>query len=314
MPNVAPPFSLRITPLPNRGLISLDGPDTRNFLQNLVSNDIRKVAAHRAIYALLLTPQGKFMHDFFILEQPDEQTDTSILVECERSRVEDLVRRLTLYRLRADVVIKDLTEHYHVYAAFGSGVFTALGLESSLGFAKTSGRTLSFVDPRLSELGARVIAPADQKISFSGAETASSSDYDMFRLALGIPDGSRDMETERTLPLEAGLEDLNAIDYGKGCYVGQELTARTHYRGTLRKRLFPVAVQGPLPESGTDVMLGGRLAGELRSGQDGRALALLRLEQVEESQRTGIPLKAGSVLLTPETPNWMRFRDKAESP
>ena len=125
------------------------------------------------------------------------------------------------------------------------------------------------------------------------------------RLALGVPDGSRDLAVEKALLLEAGFDELNGIDWQKGCYIGQELTARTKYRALVKKRLLPVAVEGALPPPGTPVMLGDEEAGELRSGRDGQALALLRLDAVEKA-KAGVALTAGGARLTPRMPDWMK--------
>jgi hypothetical protein len=127
------------------------------------------------------------------------------------------------------------------------------------------------------------------------------------RLANGIPDGSRDLSIEKAILLEAGFDELNGVDWQKGCYIGQELTARTKYRGLIKRRLMPVRVDGPLPPAGTLVMLDGQEAGEMRSGQGGIALALLRLEAVAAAAEAGRALQAGEARLTPLKPAWGQF-------
>jgi folate-binding protein YgfZ len=127
------------------------------------------------------------------------------------------------------------------------------------------------------------------------------------RLEHGIPDGSRDLPLEKAILLEAGFDELNGVDWQKGCYIGQELTARTKYRGLIKKRLMPVRVDGPLPPPGTIVTLGEQEAGEMRSGQDGIALALLRLEAVEAARAGDKVLQAGEARLVPITLGWARF-------
>jgi folate-binding protein YgfZ len=154
----------------------------------------------------------------------------------------------------------------------------------------------------LSGLGVRLIVPRDVAMSALGFAPADESVYDRLRLSLGVPDGSRDLVIEKSILLEAGFDELNGIDWQKGCYVGQELTARTRYRGLIKKRLMPVAVDGPLPAPDSIILLGGVEAGEMRSGRDGIGLALLRLEAVED----GRPLTAGDARLTPQRPEWMR--------
>jgi folate-binding protein YgfZ len=132
--------------------------------------------------------------------------------------------------------------------------------------------------------------------------------YDRHRLALGIPDGSRDLVLEKSILLESGFDELNGVDWQKGCYIGQELTARTKYRGLIKKRLFPVRIDGPSVASGTIVNLDGKEAGEVRSGRDGLALALLRLDAIE----TARPLSAGSATIAPLRPDWMRIEADQE--
>lgn len=307
--------AIRTLPLPDRGLVGLGGPDARSFLQNLVSNDVGQVAPSRAIYSLLLSPQGKFLHDFFIAEfnaaVAGDESASGLVLDCERDRVDDLIRRLTFYRLRADVTIDDLSDRFEVHAAFGPDVAANLDLESAPGAARTGPDGTVFVDPRLSGLGVRAILPVGKTLDLPAARPADQDEYDLLRLEFGVPDGSQDLEVNRTFPLEASLDELHAIDYHKGCYIGQELTARTHYRATLRKRLFPVAVDGPLPPAGTEVMFGDHIAGDLRSGRGNRALAMLRIDHVEVAIRTGARLAAGDARLAPLRPDWMATAEPA---
>ena len=141
----------------------------------------------------------------------------------------------------------------------------------------------------------------------AGFSAVDAAAYDRMRLEAGVPDGSRDMLVEKAILLENNMDELHAISWQKGCYMGQELTARTRYRGLVRKRLFPVVVEGALPEAGTLVMLGDKEAGEMRSGSGDRALALLRLEEIERAEAEGIPLLAGGSKLTPVKPEWMNL-------
>jgi folate-binding protein YgfZ len=132
------------------------------------------------------------------------------------------------------------------------------------------------------------------------ATDATPEDWDRHRLALGLPEGSRDLVAEQTVLLEAGYDELHGVSWTKGCYMGQELTARTKYRGLLKRRLVPVAVDGPLPAPGTPVLAGGAEVGEMRSGRDGSGIAQLRLEALD-----GRALRCGEAALTPRIPDWM---------
>jgi hypothetical protein len=197
-----------------------------------------------------------------------------------------------------------------VAAAFGGNAGARLGLPADLGAATPFGDGIAYVDPRLAELGARLILPRSagtRALEDAGLAQAEPADYDRLRLSLGVPDGSRDLPIEKAILLEAGFDELNGIDWDKGCYMGQELTARTKYRGLIRKRLMPVKLEGPLPDSGTVVKLGDQDAGEIRSGRGDLALALLRLEVVSEAAKIGAPLMAGAARVTPTKPDWARF-------
>jgi folate-binding protein YgfZ len=285
--------------LDDRGILAVSGPDRRSFLQGLVSNDIDKVAPDRAVYAALLTAQGKYLHDFIMAAAGE-----TIWLDGEMARLADLKRRLSVYRLRAKVVIDDM-RGLAVAAVFGAGACSALDLPEEAGTARPFGAGIALVDPRLAALGARVILPRGEirpTLAAAGLAETDFAAYDRHRLALGVPDGSRDLVVEKSILLEAGFDELNGVDWQKGCYVGQELTARTKYRGLIKKRLFPVRIEGPAPAPGTIVTFDGKEAGEMRSSRDGFGLALLRLDTVASEHS----LSAGATKLVPIHPEWMR--------
>jgi len=291
--------------LDGRGVLEIAGADRQVFLQGLVSNDVRKVGPRCAIYAALLTPQGKYLHDFFLVEHGE-----AIYLDGERARLPDLRRRLSMFKLRAKVTLADASDRFTVAVAFGDGASAKLGLPADLGAAARFGTGIVYTDPRLVELGARAMLPrsdGSHALEAAGLSRVEPADYDRLRLSLGVPDGSRDLVVEKAILLEAGFDELHGVDWDKGCYMGQELTARTKYRGLIKKRLMPVKVDGPLPEPGTIVKLGDHEAGEMRSGRDDRALALLRLEALDEAAKTGAPLLAGGARLTPIKPSWAQF-------
>jgi len=276
----------------DRALISLTGEDRQAFLQGLVSNDVAKAAPGRALYAAFLTAQGKYLHDIFIAVDGDR-----LLIECEAARRADLLRRLSLYKLRSKVALAE-ENTLSVGLCFGEGVLAALHLAPKAGEARAESGGVIFVDPRLATLGARAYLPA----SSLPAETGSREDYDRLRISLGVPDGSRDLPVEKAILLENGFDELNAIDWDKGCYMGQELTARTRYRGLVRKRLMPVAIEGPAPEFGAALLLGDKEAGEMRSASGDMGLALVRLEALGQGALTSGPSR-----LTPAKPDWAKF-------
>ncbi len=290
--------------LDDRGVLAVSGPDRRSFLQGLVSNDVEKIAADRAGYAALLTAQGKYLHDFVMVE-----LDGAICLDAEAARLADLKRRLSIYRLRAKAALDERPD-LAVAVAFGAGALAALGLAGEPGAGRPFGSGVAFVDPRLAALGGRCIQPrqtARATLEGAGLAEAEFAAYDRLRLELGIPDGSRDLVRDKSILLESGFDELNGVDWQKGCYMGQELTARTKYRGLIKKRLLPVAIDGPAPAAGTVVTAGGREVGELRSSRDGRGLALLRLDAVLDKK----PLAAGDAALVASIPGWMRLDAEA---
>ena len=286
--------------LEDRGVLAVSGADRRAFLQGLVSNDVDKVGPHQARYAALLTAQGKYLHDFMMAEGSE-----TILLDAEAQRLADLKRRLSIYRLRAKVAIGERSD-LAVAAVFGDGAFEALDLPAEPGAARAFAMGVAFVDPRLAALGARCILPRESARSAlleAGFAEAGFTAYDRLRLRLGVPDGSRDLVLEKSILLEAGFDELNGVDWNKGCYIGQELTARTKYRGLVKRRLVPVAIDGPAPAVGTIVTADGRDVGEMRSSNDGAGLALLRIEAMLGDQQ----LVAGDAVIVPRIASWMRF-------
>ncbi len=278
----------RYIALPGRAVISISGADAKPFLQGLVTNDIDLVAPDRAIYAALLTPQGKFLHDFFIAE-----LDGSLLLDCAAARIADLLKRLKMYRLRAKAEIADESANWRVWALLPGG-----GTPGDAG-ARRGG--IVFTDPRHAALGHRAIMPADTKMDESGLEEGTFEDYEALRIGLGIPASDVDLLAEKSLLLEYGFDELHGVSFEKGCYVGQEVTARMKHRDLVKKRLFPVALEGPVAP-GTPVMAGTVEAGEIRSVLDGRATALLRLDLADRDD-----LAAAGVPVRPNRPDWASF-------
>lgn len=246
---------MRIVELENRGVIRLKGPDARALLQGLITNDIETLTEDQALYAALLTPQGKFMFDMIVVEK-----DGNLYLDVEKDRKADLLRRLMMYKLRAEVEIEDTP--LKVWAAFDG----------------TPDEGISYCDPRHKSLHYRVLA-ADNPAP--GAEPLSLEDYETRRIRHGVPDGSRDIRIEKDFWLETNAEKLNGVSFTKGCYVGQELTARMKHRTSLKKMIVPVEGEAPL-ETGTAILTdNGKTAGDIRSVAGNRALAYLRLEYAE---------------------------------
>jgi tRNA-modifying protein YgfZ len=263
--------------LEDRALLSISGADSREFLQGLISNDVDKISATseggRAIYAALLTAQGKYLHDFFVFEH-----DGSLVLDCEKARIDDLLRRLRMYRLRAKVEF-EILDDWAVVAITGDA-------------RPVLARGVIYDDPRNEALGVRAALPVGD-MGGLGLTMGAREDYDTLRLTLGIPASGSDLIAEKSLLMESGFEELNGVDFEKGCYVGQEVTARMKHRALIRKRLFPVLIDGPAPATGAAILHGDIEIGEMRTSRDGRGLAMLRIETVEETEKTGAALVAG---------------------
>lgn len=292
--------------LADRGIIAVTGADARPFLQGLLSNDVTRVDAGRAVYAALLTPQGKFLFELFVSGDGDR-----LCLDGEAARLDDLLRRLKMYKLRARVSL-DIDPGAAVFAlpdASAAARFDLAGDAAGAAAAFASGQV--FVDPRLPALGLRAVLPdaaaGARALAAAGFAAAPADAYERLRLALGVPDGSRDLVVDKSILLESNFDALNGVDFNKGCYVGQELTARTKYRALIRKRLVPVTVDGPLPPPGTPVALAGETVGEVRSGLGDRALALLRLEPLARALAGEAALTAGDARLWPAKPAWADF-------
>jgi folate-binding protein YgfZ len=304
----------KATVLADRGVIRLDGPEAREFLQGLVSNDVRRVGPERAIYAALLSPQGKYLFDFIIAEH-----DGALLLDTEAARLADLVRRLTMYKLRAKVTVADASGQFVVAAAFGPDALTSLGFEAAAeaGSARAFAGGVATVDPRLASLGGRLILPRDGvEASFAeaGLAAGTADEWDAWRLGLGVPDSSRDILIDKSFLLESNFEEMNGVDFNKGCYVGQETTTRSKFRGNVRKRIFRVeAAEGTVPPPGTPLMGAGveagslREVGTMRSGRNGHGLAMVRLEELATAGGT---LTAEGISLRAIKPDWVKIDEQ----
>jgi len=286
----------RYTIAPWRAVVAVDGADATGFLQGLATNDVARVSPDNSVWAALLSPQGRLLHEFFICRRGG-----MFLLDTGADGLDDLRRRLTMYRLRAKVDFPELPDNPVVALLWGPTVAAAPGIEDPRpGLTVPFGDGLVFVDPRLPALGLRAILPragATETLDAAGLVPDSAEGWERHRLALGVPEGARDLPPGEALPMENGLEKLNALDWEKGCYVGQELTARMRYRGLAKKRLVPVTVEGAAPPPGTPVTgPDGREAGIMRSAAGGRGLCLLRVAALE----AGGELRAGAALISPQ--------------
>lgn len=300
--------------LDDRGVVRVSGPEARSFLQGLITNDVDKAVFGRAVYAALLTPQGKYLHEFFLIALPEEGGGESLYLDCERKRAADLIARLTAYKLRSKVEIEDATHRFRVIALLGDGPHDSEALHGFEGRGGPFAGGVCYVDPRYAGIGARSLVPASglNDLIDAGFTEQEPEHYERLRLYYGLPDGSRDLPVEKGLILEANFDHLNAIDWKKGCYVGQELTARTRYRGLVRKRMLPVEIRGELPPFGAAIVDEAKTIGEMRSSFDGYGIAYLRLDDLDRAVAAERPLTAGNASLKVLHPGWLKEQAVSE--
>jgi tRNA-modifying protein YgfZ len=281
--------------LPDRGVVKVAGLDARTFLNGLMTADVMTMTPATPRFAALLTPQGKIIVDCIVVEAPAEDGG-GFFLDCPRALARELVQKLGFYRLRAKVSVEDLSEALGLLAIWGGAGSTEFGL--------------GYADPRLAALGIRVIVPpqlASEATADLGAELVDAAAYEAHRIALGVPRGGLDFIYGDAFPHEADMDQLNGVDFGKGCYVGQEVVSRIEHRGTARNRIVPVTAEDFAPEAGVPVMAGDRQIGTTGSAAGNRGLAMLRLDRVADALASGTPLIAGGVTIRPHKPGWARF-------
>jgi tRNA-modifying protein YgfZ len=287
--------------LPDRGVVKVVGDGARDFLHGLVSADILQLAPGTARFCALLTPQGKIIADFIVAEAPAKDGG-GFFLDIPRALGATLIGKLNLYKLRAKVLVEDLSEALGVLAIWdGSGVIK---------------QDLSYADPRLPVLGMRVMLPphlAGTTAAGAGATLVDASQYEAHRIALGVPQGGLDFTYGDAFPHESDMDQLSGVDFAKGCYVGQEVVSRMEHRGTARTRAVPIRYDGAAPQSGGAVTAGNRQVGVMGSAAGGRGLALLRLDRVAEALSHGEPLVSGGVPIHLVKPDWAHFAFPGDS-
>ena len=246
--------TLNYTKIPNRGLIILSGHDSMSFLQGLITQDINLLHQQDSIYSWFLTPNGKFLFDFFITKNQEQ-----LFIECEgQDRASDLLKRLQMFKLRSDVEF-ELNEQIDVYASFEAAC-----------------NEHHYLDPRHADMGWRTLEKP------SSEDEIPFDTWDLQRIKLGIPDGSRDMTPQRSTLLDFGIDRYHGVSFDKGCYMGQELTARMHYRALSKKVFIPVEFNAHPPEPQTDLLDGhGKLIGQMCSSCENIGLALLKKDSLK---------------------------------
>ena len=247
--------------LETRAIAKITGKDNSKFLQGLLSNDITKLSPNNPLYACMLTPQGKYFADFFLVANQEE-----ILLDMPALRQDEILKKLNIYKLRSSVTITKCPE-YKV---------TSFIQENNINLNKS----IIFTDPRSNNMCKRGFIHQDNLVDLQNNFIKSQDAYDNARIDNFIAEGEKDLIPEKSFLLEYGLDELNAIDYNKGCYVGQELIARTHYLGKIRKQIVQVKAKQTLPILGTEIYANKQKLGIICSSSQNRGLALVRVEDV----------------------------------
>jgi len=263
--------------LEDRGVIRVSGEEASKFLQGLLTNDVERLEAGEARYAALLSPQGKILFDMLVVRIPAEN-GAAYLIDCAAAQAADLARRLSFYKLRAKVAVVDESADHGVIAGWGEEPQNVAG-------------GVVYRDPR-APLGWRAILPRDQAVAVGAGHV---HEYERLRIALAVPKGGVDFAYGDAFPHDANLDSLSGVDFDKGCYVGQEVVSRMKHRGMARKRVARVKVTADAPPPGTPVLDGQLTIGTLGSSSGREALALLRLDRVEDAKAAGRGLSAGGV-------------------
>ena len=287
-------------PCPNRGFIRIAGDEAGAFLQGLLTTNIDRIGTGHCAPGALLTPQGRILHDMMIYHRAtSEDTDGCFIIEMAKDGVADLFTRLRRYRLRRPIDIA-VFDDLQLWICWGENLDVVSDLTDR-----------GFADPRHPTLGMRWLGPTDAKPPFAEIGVRGDlSDWHLRRILAGVPEGPVDLTPERALMLEAGLDALGAVDFQKGCYVGQEVTARTHYRGLVKRRLVPIAIDAtsaPLPD--TDITLDGNIVTSSKTAASSEAgtacLALLKLSEIHHALDTEAPIMVGDAPAKLAIADWM---------
>ncbi len=267
--------------LTSRAVFTVGGADAIIFLQGLLTNDVKKLKAHQAIYSLMLTPQGKFLYDFHLAMNDNADT---IFLDCDLIKYEEICAKFSMYKLRSDIEINKIKDEYTILVVYGNKIFQPL----------KDSNTIVFLDLRNPLLGYRVIIKKNMIDEFIyNNKLASGKNYNSIIYDLVIPEANVDLISDKSFPMEFGLDNLNAISFEKGCYVGQELTARTKYRGVVRKKLYKISADSDLNniQYGTSIMINNIKIGIFCSAFGTMGKALIREEDYNRLRSGNKPIK-----------------------
>ena len=291
---------MRAAVLPERAVIRITGEDATHFLQGLVTSDVGALKAGAARFAALLTPQGKILFDFLVVAIAEDDGGGFVL-DAPRALEGALAERLGFYKLRAKLEI-----------ARRPDLAVAVVLEGAV----PADFGLAYLDPRHEGLGTRIVLPIEGAAAAfrdAGFALGEPEEWQKKRIALGVPEGGQDFTYGDTFPHEADMDQLDGVDFKKGCFIGQEVVSRMEHRGAARTRVVPIAYEHGAPLSGVEVKIGERAAGFLGSTANGRGLAKIRLDRVEEGLAANERLSAGNISIRLVKPDWAKFPFPGES-
>tara|TARA_B100001175_G_scaffold304715_1_gene301019 strand:- start:187 stop:1065 length:879 start_codon:yes stop_codon:yes gene_type:complete len=287
--------NLKKIKLKNRTLLELKGDESREFLQSLVTNNINLISKEKSIYSALLSPQGKYLYDFFIFQNHNN----NIVIDCEKNDHEKLIQKLNIYKLRSkiEIVVNDKIDIYSIYGQDIDFLISNLKLKYKEGFTKEVSDNLFFVDPRNKNLGIRNYSKKLLE-EFNKIPSGILSEWHYVRIKNNIPYPYNDLEKEKSFIIENNFEKINAIDFNKGCYIGQENTARQKYRGTAKRQLVVGKILGKEILNGEKVFYDKKMVGTVRSSSKELCLVNIRSEIYEKCKKnkTSIKIKESELI------------------
>lgn len=287
--------NLKIIKFKNRVLLEIKGEDSRDFLQSIVTNNIDLISNDRSIYSALLSPQGKYLYDFFLFQ---DSKINSIIMDCEKSLYEELIKKLTIYKLRSkvEIIVKNKINVYAIYGSNITELISNFKINNIEGSTKEVSNNLFFIDPRNRNLGLRVYSN-NLLQDFNNLPKGILSEWNYIRIKNKIPYPYIDLEKEKSFIIENNFEYINAIDFNKGCYIGQENTARQKYRGTAKRKLEVAKIIGKEILNGERIILDDKAVGTVRSSSHGLYLVSINSAVYENCKKNNLTINIKNSIL-----------------
>ena len=289
--------------LEDRALLYVSGEDSQNFLQNLITNDVNQVNDNTSCFASLLTPQGKFLYEFFIIKHK-----LGYFLDCEKAQAENLLKQLNIYKIRSKIDILNLSNEF-VVASFDKDKFLTLpDAKDRPGYTIKFREDSVFLDPRNSDLGARLIINLEKLyLSLKKLELKNDNIENYYKKSFNlglIPKNLNDLQN-KLFGIECNLEELNAIDFKKGCYVGQENTARIKLKDKLTKRIFPLNIINGNINKDESIFLDNKEIGKVLIDDEKYPFGLIKFKEI--NLKTNTKFKTNNSLIEIIVPNWIKI-------